>query len=49
VRHRLTAKGEDLRKKAGAIVRGMLTDSFAALTDDELQTFGDLLARVLAR
>ena len=48
VRHRLTGKGEELREKAGEIVRGMLTESFSALTDEELQTFGDLLARVLA-
>ena len=47
VRHRLTDKGEDLREKAGATVRETLTDSFSALTDEELQTFGDLLARVL--
>jgi DNA-binding MarR family transcriptional regulator len=49
VRHRLTDKGEDLREKAGEIVRGTLTESFSALTHEELQTFGDLLARVLAR
>ena len=49
VRHRLTDKGEDLREKAGQIVRRTLIESFSALTDEELQTFGDLLARVLAR
>jgi DNA-binding MarR family transcriptional regulator len=49
VRHRLTDKGDDLREKAGQIVGETLTESFAALTDEELQTFGDLLARVLAR
>jgi DNA-binding MarR family transcriptional regulator len=49
VRHRLTDKGNDLREKAGAIVRETLTESLSALTHDELQTFGDLLARVLAR
>ena len=48
VRHRLTDKGEDLRQAAGEIVRGVLTESFSALTDEERQTFGDLLARVLA-
>jgi DNA-binding MarR family transcriptional regulator len=47
VRHRLTAKGQDLRERAGEIVRGMLTESFSALTDKELQTFGDLLARAI--
>ena len=49
VRHQLTDKGDDLREKAGEIVRETLTESFSALTDEELQTFGDLLARVLAR
>ena len=49
VRHRLTDKGEDLRQQAGAVVRAVLTESFSALTDAELQTFGDLLARVLGR
>src|SRR5215813_9695112 len=49
VRHRLTDKGEDLREQAGAIVRAALSESFSALTNQELQTFGDLLARVLAR
>jgi DNA-binding MarR family transcriptional regulator len=49
VRHRLTDKGDDLRVKAGEIVRETLTESFSALTDEELQTFGDLLARILAR
>jgi DNA-binding MarR family transcriptional regulator len=49
VRHRLTDKGEDLRKKAGAIVRGVLTESFAPLSAEERETFGDLLARLLSR
>ena len=49
VRHRLTDKGDDLREKAGEIVRKTLTESFSSLADEELQTFGDLLARVLAR
>ena len=49
VRHRLTAKGEDLREKAGHVVRELLTESFSSLTDKELQTLGNLLARVLAR
>jgi DNA-binding MarR family transcriptional regulator len=48
VRHRLTDKGDDLREKAGQIVRETLIESFAVLTDEELQTLGDLLARVLA-
>jgi DNA-binding MarR family transcriptional regulator len=49
VRHRLTDKGEDLRKRAGEVVRETFLESFSALSDEELQTFGDLLARVLAR
>ena len=49
VRHRLTDKGDDLRQRAGEIVRQTLTESFSTLTDEELQTFGELLARVLAR
>ena len=49
VRHRLTAKGEDLSEKAGEVVREILADSFSGLADEELQTFGDLLARVVAR
>src|SRR5919205_3070879 len=49
VRHRLTDKGEQLREEAGKVVRAMLTESFSSLTEEELQTFGDLLARVLAR
>lgn len=49
LRHRLTEKGEALREKAGEIVRAMLTESFGPLTDQDLQTFGDLLARALGR
>jgi DNA-binding MarR family transcriptional regulator len=49
VRHRLTDRGEELREKAGQLVRETLIESFAALTDEELQTFGDLLSRVLTR
>ena len=49
VRHRLTDKGEDLRERAGEVVRETFAESFSALSGEELQTFGDLLARVLAR
>lgn len=49
VRHRLTEKGEDLLGRAGAIVRATLTESFSPLSDEELQTFGDMLGRILAR
>ena len=37
-----------LRRRAGEVVRDMLTESFSVLTEDELQTFDDLLSRVLA-
>ena len=49
VRHRLTEKGEDLLGRAGAIVRATLTESFSPLSDEELQLFGDMLGRILAR
>src|SRR5258707_12374718 len=35
VRHRLTAKGDDLREQAGAIVRATLTESFSPPTAAE--------------
>jgi DNA-binding MarR family transcriptional regulator len=47
VRHRLTDKGEELREKGGHTVRAILVESFSALTEDEVQTFGELLARIL--
>ncbi|MEV4638123.1 MarR family transcriptional regulator [Actinoplanes sp. NPDC049548] len=47
VRHRLTDKGDDVRLRGTDIVRGALIESFAPLSEDELQTFGDLLARLL--
>jgi DNA-binding MarR family transcriptional regulator len=49
VRHRLTEKGDDLRQRGRAIVREVVAESFAPLSTTELQTFGDLLARVLGR
>lgn len=49
VRHRLTDKGDDLRRRGTELVRSALVDSFSGLSDEELQTFGDLLARLLAR
>jgi len=49
VRHRLTPKGERLREEAGKITRDILDESFSPLTPEELQTLGDLLARVLSR
>jgi DNA-binding MarR family transcriptional regulator len=49
VRHRLTEKGEDLLGRAAVIVRTTLAESFSPLSDEELQTFGDMLGRILAR
>ncbi|MFI7598618.1 MarR family winged helix-turn-helix transcriptional regulator [Actinoplanes sp. NPDC049681] len=49
VRHRLTEKGDDLRRRGADLVRSALVDSFSGLSEEELQTFGDLLARLLAR
>jgi DNA-binding MarR family transcriptional regulator len=49
VRHRLTAKGDDLRTQGQEILRKVLIESFAPLTGEELEVFGDLLARILAR
>jgi len=48
IRHRLTEKGEALRVAAGEILAEVLAESFAPLTEEELQTFGDLLARLVA-
>lgn len=47
IRHRLTAKGRDLRQAGGEIVEHVLADSFSALTPEELETFSRLLSTVL--
>ena len=47
VRHRLTARGDDLRERARGILEEVLADSFAPLTATELETFGALLARLV--
>jgi DNA-binding MarR family transcriptional regulator len=49
VRHRLTDRGEELREQAGATLQEVLTESFSPLSDEEVQTFGELLARILGR
>lgn len=49
VRHRLTERGEQAREQGGALVHGVLTESFAALTPDELATFDALLQRLLSQ
>lgn len=48
VRHRLTDKGQALRRTGDEIVGRVLTDSFSALTAAQLKTFDALLARLLA-
>ncbi len=47
VRHRLTARGVELRHAGDTIVEEVIAQSFAVLTPEQLQTFGDLLARLL--
>jgi DNA-binding MarR family transcriptional regulator len=47
VRHRLTGKGRELRLAGGEIMERVLTDSFSALTPEELETFSTLLSKVL--
>jgi DNA-binding MarR family transcriptional regulator len=49
VRHRLTDRGEELREQAGATLQEVLTESFSPLSAEEVQTFGELLARVLGQ
>ena len=47
VRHRLTAKGEELRHAGDDIVERVLLDSFAPLTPAQLAAFDELLRTVL--
>jgi DNA-binding MarR family transcriptional regulator len=47
VRHRLTAKGEELRHAGDDIVERVLLDSFAPLTPAQLAAFDELLSTVL--
>lgn len=47
VRHRLTERGEQLRERGQQIVDQVLSETFAALTDDELATFDRLMIRLL--
>ena len=47
VRHRLTARGEELREAGDRIVRQVLGDSFAPLDDAELTTLSELLSRLV--
>ena len=43
VRHRLTAKGEQVRKEGSALVESVLQQSFAPLTPTQLQSLHKLL------
>ena len=43
VRHRLTAKGEQVRKEGSALVESVLQESFAPLTPTQLQSLHKLL------
>src|SRR6195952_5450714 len=47
VRHQLTVKGEELRQDGDDIVRQVVTESFAPLSDAELATLDTLLARLI--
>jgi DNA-binding MarR family transcriptional regulator len=48
VRHRLTAKGAELREAGGQIVDRVLAESFSPLTSDQRATFDELLQRLIA-
>jgi DNA-binding MarR family transcriptional regulator len=48
VQHRLTDKGRRLRQAGDEIVDRVVAQSFAGLTHEQLQTFDDLLIRLLA-
>ena len=45
--HRLTAKGDELRRRGTAVVEEILRGSFAPLTAEQLASFDALLGRVL--
>ena len=47
VRHRLTAKGEQLWKAGGVLLDEVLTESFAPLEPDQLASFDRLLQQLL--
>jgi DNA-binding MarR family transcriptional regulator len=47
VRHRLTAKGRELRRAGERLVAGVLKDSFSPLTRKELESFDALLAKLV--
>lgn len=47
VRHRLTAKGEDLRQRGQRVLDDVLAASFGRLTPQQLATLDELLQRLL--
>ncbi|WP_349899242.1 MarR family winged helix-turn-helix transcriptional regulator [Parafrigoribacterium soli] len=47
VRHRLTARGDEVRVRAGEVLQEVLEESFGPLSAEERQTFGDLLAKLV--
>jgi DNA-binding MarR family transcriptional regulator len=47
IRHRLTTRGEEVRRAGDAIVEQVLTDSFAPLSPDQLASFDELLVQLL--
>ena len=47
VRHRLTARGEDLRERGAHLADQVLTKSFRSLTSAERETLDGLLQRLL--
>jgi DNA-binding MarR family transcriptional regulator len=47
VRHRLTAKGHELRREGERLVADVLKDSFSSLTRRELESFDELLGKLL--
>jgi DNA-binding MarR family transcriptional regulator len=47
VRHKLTPRGEEVRRAGDAIVARVLADSFAALSPEQLGTFDGLLVQLL--
>jgi DNA-binding MarR family transcriptional regulator len=47
VRHRLTDRGEELRRAGEALHHEVITGSFAPLAADDLDRLGDLLERLL--
>jgi DNA-binding MarR family transcriptional regulator len=47
VRHRLTSKGDELRRAGSAVVDRVVGESFAPLTAEQLATLDSLLSQLL--